>query len=113
MGVADGHGVHGHLVSNFVKMNLPKILSDMIQNKQPSPIDNYGISPVKKNKKSFLPTIGSRKKYEIDGENIQSENEAANRNDNLISEHWLTNDNHKIRDYQIKDSFKKVEGKHI
>jgi serine/threonine protein phosphatase PrpC len=33
MGVCDGHGVHGHLVSNFVKMNLPKTLSDMILNK--------------------------------------------------------------------------------
>jgi serine/threonine protein phosphatase PrpC len=30
MGVCDGHGVHGHLVSNFVKNNLPKILKDLI-----------------------------------------------------------------------------------
>ena len=62
-------------------------------------MDNYGFSPVKKGKKSFLPSIGNRKKYEIDGENIQSENEAANRNDNLLSEHWLSNDNHKVRDH--------------
>lgn len=30
MGVCDGHGAHGHLVSNFVKQNMPKILSDLI-----------------------------------------------------------------------------------
>jgi serine/threonine protein phosphatase PrpC len=59
-----------------------------------------------------LPQIGSRKKYEIDGDHIQSENEAImNRSENLISEHWLSNDNHKIRDYQIKESFKRVESK--
>lgn len=33
MGVNDGHGAHGHLVSNFVKVHLPKILADLILNK--------------------------------------------------------------------------------
>jgi serine/threonine protein phosphatase PrpC len=28
-GVCDGHGINGHHVSNFVKKNLPKILSGM------------------------------------------------------------------------------------
>jgi hypothetical protein len=54
---------------------------------------------MKKVKKSFLPQLGTRNKYEIDGEHIQSENEAASRSENLISDHWLSNDNHKIRDY--------------
>jgi serine/threonine protein phosphatase PrpC len=26
-GVCDGHGVNGHLVSDFVKKNLPRIIS--------------------------------------------------------------------------------------
>jgi len=30
MGVLDGHGLQGHLVSNFVKLTLPKILNDII-----------------------------------------------------------------------------------
>lgn len=30
MGVCDGHGLQGHLVSNFVKINLPKILNEAI-----------------------------------------------------------------------------------
>ncbi len=29
-GVCDGHGVNGHLVSDFVKKNLPRILSTLI-----------------------------------------------------------------------------------
>jgi serine/threonine protein phosphatase PrpC len=29
----------------------------------------------------------------------------------LITESWLSNENHRIRDYQIKESFKRVEGK--
>ena len=42
MGVCDGHGIYGHLVSNFVKMTLPKILSDIIQ-KQASPVEKGDI----------------------------------------------------------------------
>jgi hypothetical protein len=34
MGVCDGHGAHGHLVSGFVKQHLPLILSDLINNKR-------------------------------------------------------------------------------
>jgi serine/threonine protein phosphatase PrpC len=46
MGVCDGHGGVGHLVSNFVKINLPKILANYIQKK---PGDNTEkISKVKK-----------------------------------------------------------------
>lgn len=76
-------------------------------------MDNYGQSPTpnKKGKRSFLPQIGGKNKYEIDGENVQSDNEVIGRNDNLISEHWLSNDNHKVRDFQIKESFKRIEGK--
>lgn len=40
MGVCDGHGIQGHLVSNFVKINLPKILSNMIHHKPVDHIDN-------------------------------------------------------------------------
>jgi len=53
MGVADGHGLQGHQVSNFVKINLPKILTNMIQNK---PTDRFDNST--KNKRNFLPKIG-------------------------------------------------------
>lgn len=30
MGVCDGHGTNGHMISDFVKKNLPKILSELI-----------------------------------------------------------------------------------
>ena len=29
-GVCDGHGINGHLVSNYVKLNLPKLLTEII-----------------------------------------------------------------------------------
>jgi serine/threonine protein phosphatase PrpC len=62
MGVCDGHGGVGHLVSNFVKINLPKILANYIQKKPGS--DN---SPpkVKKASKSFLPSIGGKTVQDI------------------------------------------------
>jgi serine/threonine protein phosphatase PrpC len=64
MGVCDGHGVVGHLVSNFVKINLPKILSNMILGKkdvESSPPGKF-VTKAKKNK-SFLPQIGGRNTY--------------------------------------------------
>ena len=36
IGVCDGHGVQGHLVSNSVKINLPKILQELILNQFPT-----------------------------------------------------------------------------
>lgn len=30
LGVCDGHGAQGHLVSNFVKVNLPRILNEKV-----------------------------------------------------------------------------------
>jgi len=58
MGVCDGHGAVGHLVSNFVKINLPKLLANFIHKK---PNDNSEkISKVKKATKSFLPSIGGK-----------------------------------------------------
>lgn len=42
---------------------------------------------------------------------MQSENEAIYRQDTLLGQHWLSNDNHKVRDYQIKESFKRVESR--
>jgi serine/threonine protein phosphatase PrpC len=57
MGVCDGHGSVGHLVSNFVKINLPKLLSNFI-NKKTSNENN--IDKVKKVTKSFLPSIGGK-----------------------------------------------------
>ena len=43
--------------------------------------------------------------------NIQSENEGPNRqaSNSIFGEHWLSNENHKVRDYQIKESFRRVE----
>ena len=67
-----------------------------------------------------MPSIGKkRNQYEIEGlpdensNNVQSENEGPNRqtSNNLLGEHWLSNENHKIRDFQIKESFKRVENR--
>lgn len=44
VGVADGHGAHGHLVSNYVKINLPKILGEMITSNKINE-DDYLSSP--------------------------------------------------------------------
>jgi serine/threonine protein phosphatase PrpC len=35
MGVMDGHGVNGHLVSNYVKSSLPKILINLLAGQTP------------------------------------------------------------------------------
>jgi len=35
MGVMDGHGVNGHQVSSFVKINLPIILQHLMNGAQP------------------------------------------------------------------------------
>ena len=51
MGVCDGHGAVGHLVSNFVKVNLPKILTGLILNKD----DNGSQAGRGRKQKSFLP----------------------------------------------------------
>ena len=59
MGVCDGHGGVGHLVSNFVKINLPKILANFIQ-KKPSSDNSPNVPKVKKASKSFLPSIGGK-----------------------------------------------------
>ena len=52
MGVCDGHGIHGHLVSNFVKVNLPKILADLIKNgnKNNNNNNDYAASSIKGNR---------------------------------------------------------------
>jgi len=34
LGVCDGHGAQGHLVSNYVKVNLPKTLTEKISQLQ-------------------------------------------------------------------------------
>jgi hypothetical protein len=39
VGVCDGHGINGHLVSNFVKINLPKLLTEIIW----SQVGTYGL----------------------------------------------------------------------
>ena len=38
MGVMDGHGVNGHQVSSFVKINLPAILTHLMNGAQPQDI---------------------------------------------------------------------------
>ena len=124
MGIADGHGAHGHLVSNFVKVNLPKILTELIQTggKQ-SYVDEAYASPArkkaKKNGVGFLPPLGRQRQnrglydvdnlvpYQEEAYQIQSENEANSKS--VIGEQWLSNENHKDRDFQIKEAFKRTE----
>ena len=104
MGVCDGHGLQGHLVSNFVKVNLPKILSNLINGKNPDALEG----PQNK-RNSFLPQIGkqNRNPYEIDGP--RSENEEEQQEAGTKNEYWLSNQNFQVRDYQIKDAFIRVE----
>jgi serine/threonine protein phosphatase PrpC len=64
MGVADGHGSVGHLVSNFVKINLPKILANFIHKK---PTNENNVAKVKKVTKSFLPSIGGKTIQDVSG----------------------------------------------
>lgn len=73
MGVCDGHGSVGHLVSNFVKINLPKLLSNFI-NKKTSNENN--IDKVKKVTKSFLPSIGGKPQQEAN--DSESDNSGEN-----------------------------------
>ena len=40
LGVCDGHGLQGHLVSNFVKITLPKILNEIIHMQSTSQANN-------------------------------------------------------------------------
>jgi len=93
MGVADGHGLQGHLVSNFVKIHLPKILSNLINgSKDPD--------ATAKKSNSFLPQInGSKHKnpFEIDGSEDKSSGFANEPQGNL--EFWLSNKNYRVRDF--------------
>lgn len=69
MGVCDGHGLQGHLVSNFVKINLPKILNETIhlqsgsQNNEFQKDDGQIGTHKKSSKKvrSFLPPLYNNK----------------------------------------------------
>ncbi len=72
MGVADGHGAVGHLVSNFVKINLPKILSNFIQ-KKGNKDDGGSPQKIKKATKSFLPQIGGKTIQDIDSDSEASD----------------------------------------
>ena len=58
MGVCDGHGLQGHLVSNFVKVNLPKILQNLIWN---NPLEKDSGGGVIKKHGNFLPLISNNK----------------------------------------------------
>ena len=68
------------------------------------------------NKKSLLPTIGGGPKrtnpYEIEGPGTAgsktAESEEPSESDKNY-EYWLSNQNFKVRDYQIKDAFIKCE----
>jgi len=131
MGVCDGHGIHGHLVSNFVKINLPKILQDLIHNKKGANgyKDEYGsakkagMSQKGKSSKlqSFLPPLGKKlgkrlNHFEIDGSHLMTGDDPMNFNSesefgtsSLLADQWLFNENSKVRDSQITDAFKKTE----
>ena len=112
MGVCDGHGLQGHLVSNFVKVNLPQILSAMIQKQ---PIDKLGGSNSPSKKTIHLPSIGSnnhkKSPYDIEGPGSSSNNLVTENDEPAAqnNEYWLSNQNFKVRDYQIKDAFIKTE----
>ena len=97
VGVCDGHGVNGHLVSNFVKINLPKLLTETIW----SQVGAYGLDNDKLN--TFLPPLSSnavgssfanfsRKalndEYSLQNP-IQSENEAGHVQQSLLAESWF------------------------
>ena len=100
--MCDGHGAVGHLVSNFVKVNLPKILSGLILNK-----DDSGSQAARGRKqKSFLPQIG------MGGSRVRNDDSDVENPEEFhqgINSKWLANANHKIRDVQIKDAFIKTE----
>jgi hypothetical protein len=49
-GVCDGHGINGHLVSNYVKLNLPKLLTEIIWT------DSFDENKTN----SFLPPLSSK-----------------------------------------------------
>lgn len=104
MGVCDGHGAVGHLVSNFVKVNLPKILSNLILNKGEA-ANQAGRG---KKQKSFLPQIGGSKNHDAEESDVENPEDGPNVTAN---EKWLSNANHKVRDVQIKDAFIKTEKK--
>ena len=93
MGVCDGHGAHGHLISNFVKINLPKVLNQLIHGKKPEFNDSK--------KKSILP---GRKSPLKELSVINEYDSVLGKDANL--EFWLCNDNYKVRDYQIKEAFR-------
>lgn len=92
MGVCDGHGVVGHLVSNYVKVNLPKILSNLILQKSDE-----------KKTKSFLPQINGK----VNAYDVTTNDTEEEKKPNL--EDWLSNNNHRIRDSQIKEAFIQTE----
>lgn len=59
-GVNDGHGVQGHLVSNFVKVNLPKIITEKVgQLKSALALQEY--SQLAEGNDGFLPPIGNQR----------------------------------------------------
>ena len=109
MGVCDGHGLQGHLVSNFVKINLPKILNEAIHlqsgaNMNDFQKDDYGKKSNKK-MKSFLPPLvnkqGGNPRNDYDGNNyyaeeshVQSENENSyKKKPSILVESWFSNEN--------------------
>lgn len=103
MGVCDGHGVQGHLVSNYVKVNLPKILAGMILGQKDTDT---------KKSQAFLPAIGASKQrnpFEIDGPSQHEDPTPLSDPSKL--DFWLSNQNFRIRDTQIKEAFKKTEYK--
>ena len=117
IGVCDGHGVQGHLVSNFVKINLPKILQELILNQFPTQNNANNIYEddmnksqiIKSKERSFLPPLAAGKKngkifdyddhsnalnyptYNNDETLIQSENEqSSKKQSNVLSEFWFS-----------------------
>lgn len=132
MGVCDGHGLQGHLVSNYVKINLPKILNETIHLQNGPQNNDYqkddgqiGVAPWRKNNKkgrSFLPPLFNNKAqgrnvHDYDSNNyyneesqVQSENEQQyQKKPSILVENWFSNENQKVRDKNIKEAFLKTE----
>lgn len=74
MGVCDGHGTNGHMISDFVKKNLPKILSELIieaikGGKSRFIEDRKSlISKKKESQKSILPPLTKQRDFDTGDE---------------------------------------------
>lgn len=98
LGVMDGHGVNGQLVSQYVKSHLPSILINLIAGVS---TDHAVITSPKRNKypapSGLLPSIAKQK----GSTNLSSQDPSPKFS---TGEEWFKSD-HNLRDKHIKESF--------